>query len=168
MGENFRVRFRFEIVVAVLDELIFQRLVIFDHAIVHERDLAAGVEMRMRILIVDLAVRGPTSVADSELTRRAGLPSEAGRGRRYDRRISASAICSPLIMAMPGGIVAAVFEATQTIEEDGSRFRTAYVTDNSAHGSGRRELNPCGGGGQLWEACILTPFPIRGVFEIRC
>ena len=37
--------------VAVLDELIFQRMVVFDHAIVNERDFAAGVEVRMGILV---------------------------------------------------------------------------------------------------------------------
>src|ERR1700730_6205659 len=68
MGENFRVRVRVKIVVAVLDQLLLESLVILDHAVVNERDFAAGIEMRMRIFIVHLSVRRPASVTDSVRT----------------------------------------------------------------------------------------------------
>ena len=68
MGEHFGVCFGAEIRVAVPNEFLFQRLIIFDHSIVHERKFAARVKMRMRVLVSDLAVRGPTRVANSQRT----------------------------------------------------------------------------------------------------
>ena len=53
-------------VIAVADQLIFQRLVIFDHAVVDERQFPARVEMRMGVLIGRFAVGGPAGVADAE------------------------------------------------------------------------------------------------------
>ena len=63
--QNFGVGVGAKICVAVLDELFFECLIIFDYAIVDERDFAAGVEMRMRVFVVDFAVRGPASVTDA-------------------------------------------------------------------------------------------------------
>ena len=48
------------------DQLIFQRLVIFDHAVVDERQFAAGVEMRVRVFVGDFAVGGPACVTDAK------------------------------------------------------------------------------------------------------
>ena len=68
MREHFGIRFRAKARVAVANEVIFERLVIFDHPIMDQRQFAAGVEVRMRVLIVHLAVRGPARVADPERT----------------------------------------------------------------------------------------------------
>jgi hypothetical protein len=65
MGQNFSIGVGAKICVTILDQLFFERLIIFDDAVVNERDLAGGVEMRMGILVVDLSVRRPASVADS-------------------------------------------------------------------------------------------------------
>ena len=46
--------------------MIFERLVILDHAVVDEREFAARVEMRMGVLVGRLSVRGPAGVADAE------------------------------------------------------------------------------------------------------
>ena len=64
MHQNFSIGVGAEILVAILDELFFERLIIFDDAVVNESDLAGGVEMRMRVFVVDLSVRRPASVAD--------------------------------------------------------------------------------------------------------
>src|SRR6266404_1311526 len=70
MGENFRVCVRVKIVVAVLDQLLLESLVILDHAVMNERDFAAGIEMRMRIFIVHLSVRRPASLTGAGGTSR--------------------------------------------------------------------------------------------------
>ncbi len=133
MSENFGIGFGLKIAVAVLDQLILQRLVIFDDAIVDEGNFAGGVEMRVGILVVHLSVRGPARVADSV--------AAGGRTLGHEpRQISdaTGAFAGFHLIAVndgdPGGIVAAIFEAPQTVQENGSRFRTANVTDNSAHG----------------------------------
>src|SRR5437016_12577362 len=51
--------------VSVLDELFFERLIILDDAVMDECDFSSGVEMRMRILVIDLSVCRPACVADS-------------------------------------------------------------------------------------------------------
>ena len=65
MSEDFGVRFSGETVIAFFDQLLFQSVVIFDDSVVHERDFARGVKVRVRVFIVDLAVRGPARVADA-------------------------------------------------------------------------------------------------------
>src|SRR4051794_14372102 len=64
VGQYLRVGVRREIPVAVADQLIFERLVIFDDAVVDERQAAAGVKMGVRVLIGRFAVGGPASMAD--------------------------------------------------------------------------------------------------------
>src|SRR3984893_19371902 len=66
MGEHFRVCVRAKVRVTVLNQLLLERLVIFDHAVVNERDLSAGIKMRVRIFIVYLPVGRPTRVTDPE------------------------------------------------------------------------------------------------------
>ena len=69
MRENFRVSFGAKVRIAISDQFIFERLIVFDHPVMDQREFAARVEMRVRILIVHLAVRGPARVADAEGTR---------------------------------------------------------------------------------------------------
>ncbi len=61
--QHFGIRFGAKIGVAVAHQLVFQRLVIFDHTVMHQRQLAARVEVRMGILIRHFAMRGPARVA---------------------------------------------------------------------------------------------------------
>src|SRR2546430_4368903 len=39
---------------------------IFDYPVMDQGQLATGIEMRMRVFVVHLAVRGPTRVADAQ------------------------------------------------------------------------------------------------------
>ena len=84
-----RYRFRSGIVSPSADKLIFERLVIFNHAVVDERQFAAGVEVRVRVLVGDFAVRGPASVTDAEACRRPVPSSLVLRAPRCARRICA-------------------------------------------------------------------------------
>ena len=135
MGQDFGVGIGRKITVAISDQLIFERLIIFDDAVMDERQFSAGVEMRVRILIGGFAVRGPTSVADT-----------VGAGRRLvrhelsERRDPAGALPRVYAVAIHNrharGVVAAIFQTAQTIEQNGRRFRTPDVTDNAAHDRG--------------------------------
>ena len=66
MREHFGVRFGTKVGVAAADELIFQFLVFFDHPVVNQRQLATGVEVRMRVFVGDLSMRRPACMADAE------------------------------------------------------------------------------------------------------
>ncbi len=66
MGEHFSIRFRAKIAIAILNQLFLERLIIFDHPVMHERKLAAGVEVRVCILVSHFAVRSPARVTDTK------------------------------------------------------------------------------------------------------
>src|SRR5437588_7426193 len=123
MGENFGIGLGGEIAIAVTDQLIFQRLVILDHAIVHEREFSRGVEVWMRVLVSRLSMSRPAGVADAI--------SAGRRFRRYElAELGDASGAFPGLNAIAvydrdaGGIVAAIFQPAQTIEENGGRFRT--------------------------------------------
>ena len=132
MREDFGVGFGRKIAITVPNQLIFQRLVILDHAVVHECQLPSRVEVRVGVLIGRLSMCGPARVADAESSGRRLLRHEF-----CERSDSPGALARFDVLAItdrnPGGIVAAIFEATQTVEQDGSCFRTSDVTDNATH-----------------------------------
>ncbi len=101
MGENFRIGLRAKIRVAVLNQLFLERLIIFNHAIVDEGELAAGIEMRMRIFVGDLAVRGPASVTDSKRTRRRLGCDQFGERGDPPGAFARLDLVMPLTIAMP-------------------------------------------------------------------
>src|SRR5437764_344225 len=115
MRQNFRVGIGAKLCVAILDELFFEGLIIFNHAVVDERDLATGVEMRVGVFISDFSVRRPARVTYAK-----------GSGRRFFRNQFGQRSDSPgafpgldLIAVYDrdtGGIVAAIFETTKTIK----------------------------------------------------
>jgi len=126
MSENFRVSFSRIIVVAVLDQLLLERVIIFDHAIVDESDLAARIEMGMRIFVVHLAMRGPAGVADAIGARGRLLRHEFGEISDAPRTFARL----DLVVADngdTGGIVAAIFKPAEPIEKNGRRFRPTDV-----------------------------------------
>src|SRR6266705_4428069 len=66
MGEHFGVSFRAKIGIAILNQLFLERLIIFDHSVMHKRKFPARVELRMRIVISHFPMRGPASMTDTE------------------------------------------------------------------------------------------------------
>src|SRR5437660_4790809 len=132
MGQDFCVGLGGEIAIAVTDQLIFQRLVILDHTVVHEREFSRGVEVWMRVLVGRLSMSRPACVADAI--------GAGGRLRRHElAELGNAPSAFPRLDAIAvydrdaRGIVAAIFQPAQTIEEDGGRFRTSDVSDNATH-----------------------------------
>src|SRR5947207_15536573 len=81
MREHFSVSLRAKAGVAAADELLFKRLIIFDHAVVHKREFTTGVEVRVRVFIGHFAVRGPTRVTDPKRPRKRSLRDQLGKCR---------------------------------------------------------------------------------------
>ena len=65
MREHFRISVRAKVRIAAADELVLERLIIFDHAVMDQRQLATRIKMWMRVFIVHFAMRGPARVADA-------------------------------------------------------------------------------------------------------
>ena len=65
MRQHFRIRGGFKDM-PQLHQLVFDAVVIFNHAVVNDRNASGLVEMRVRILISGRAVRRPARVANAE------------------------------------------------------------------------------------------------------
>src|SRR6266576_977676 len=81
MRQYFSIGVGSELVAAFALELFAERRVIFNHAVVHQRDFSALIEMRMRIFVGHLSVGGPASVADAVLPRGRFLSHQFGKVR---------------------------------------------------------------------------------------
>ena len=65
VGHNFRVRFGAELMSRRLKALL-ERQKVLDDAVVNDHDLAGAVAVRVRVVLIRLAVRGPARVAHAE------------------------------------------------------------------------------------------------------
>ena len=106
--------------------------VVLDHAIVDQRKTAALVGMRVGVFFGHGAVRGPTRVADS------AVPMDRIFAEQLGEVLDAADGPADLQRALvaqghTGGVISAIFEATQPIQKDGSRLGWTDVTDNAAH-----------------------------------
>src|SRR5437016_5133618 len=132
MRQNFGVGIGAKICVAFLNELLLEHLIIFNHAVVDERDFARGIEMRVGVFISDFSVRRPAGVTDA-------IRSGGGFfGNQFGQRGDSPGAFSSLDLVAvydrdAGGIVAAVFEATKTIEQNGRCFGASNVTNDATN-----------------------------------
>ena len=115
MRQNFRIGLGCKFMIAVATKLLLERLVIFDYAIMNQRDLAGGVEMRVRVLVVDFSMRSPTGMADAE--RAGGRIFRHQFGQRFDAtRALARLDVIAVDNSYAGRVVSSIFEAAQPIE----------------------------------------------------
>src|SRR5205085_7622133 len=138
MRQHFGISIGSEPMAAFALQLLAQRRVVFDHAVVHQSDFAALVEMWMRIFVGYFSMGGPASVADPVLPRGRFFGHQFGEVRDAPRafpRLDLPAIYD----RDAGGIVTAIFETAQTVEKYGRRFLPSDVSDNSTHNF-RREI----------------------------
>src|SRR5947209_16091361 len=132
MSQDLRIRVRGKLRVAVTNELILEGLIIFDNAVVDKSEAASRIKMGTRVLIGRFSVGCPAGVADSV---------SAG-WRTFSHQLAelgdaAGAFASLHLDAVhnrhPGGIVASIFQAPETIEQDGCCLGTPDVTYDAAH-----------------------------------
>jgi len=113
-------------------ELFAERGVIFNHTVVHQCDFSALVKMWMRVFVGDLAVGGPTRMADAIMAGGRLL----GHQFREVRDPSSAFPRLDLFAVYDGdacGIVTTVFKAAQTIEKNGRCFCLPDISNNSTH-----------------------------------
>ena len=112
-------------------QLLAQLAEILDDAVVHDRDAVGGV--RMGVALGRLAVGRPAGVADADRARRAARSrSRASRLRSLPsarRRVELAV----LQRGDAGGIVAAIFEALERIDQLARDRLAAENSDDSAH-----------------------------------
>ncbi len=129
---------------AVGQELLLELHVVLDDAVDHDVDPVVGVEVRVRVGLRDAPVRRPARVADP------------GRGGRREHRDGTLAVALGHRLAQVGevadrahgleplltlegdacGVVAAVLELLQPVEQDLLDRAMTDVADDSAHAGG--------------------------------
>ena len=133
MGDDFGVGFGDELV-AFARQFVLQLEIILDDAVVHDDDFAFAVAMRMGVLFGGAAVGGPARVAEAV---------NAVDGRLADRflEIGKLAGCAAEFEVAfvvdngdAGGVIAAVFEAPEAVDNEGYDFLGSDISDNAAHG----------------------------------
>ena len=117
---------------AFVDQLLLERHVVFDDAIVYDDEMIMAVAMRMGIPIRWLSVRRP-----------AGMPDADVSGERM-RLQCGFQICQTtfflfdrdrtfVIDGDASRIIATIFEASQPIDQKTGRFAAAHITYNTTH-----------------------------------
>ena len=121
--------------VASATELFSEGVVVLDAAVVDDGDAAGAVEVGVRVELGGSADGGPAGVADAD---------GAGDGARDGAEVldeadglgdadGAGAVRDGVEDGDAAGIVAAVLDAVQRVEEDGQRVSGPDVPRNSAH-----------------------------------
>jgi hypothetical protein len=124
--------------VALGDERLLEGQVILDDAVVDHDERARAVAVGVGILLCGAAVGGPPSVADAEgaVHGRAlddGFQVAKLAGSATKLQAAAAVACGVSGYGDAGGVITAIFEATQAFDDGGdNRFR-ANVSNDSAH-----------------------------------
>src|SRR5260370_30416059 len=102
--------------------------------------------MWMRVFLSGPAVRGPASVADAV----GAVDRVYADGFFQVAQLAGSSAYRQMVIAIvdcdAGGIVTAVFQAAETIEDDGDSLSIPDVADDAAH-----DLRIAVGGAGTWE-----------------
>ncbi len=132
MSNDFRIRLGGELV-AFLDQLLFQAEIVLHNPVVHDHDLAGAVAVGMRIFFRRTAVRGPARV-----------PNAVGAVQRLQAdgffQVAELALGAPQLQSLPvaghcnsSGIVAAILQPPQALNDDWNYTLLTDVADNATH-----------------------------------
>ena len=118
MRQHFRVRRGFEFV-SPLRQPLLQQVVILDHPVVHHRNLAARIRMRMRIFIAWHPMRGPARMANSQ-----GAVHRRSLHQRRQPLVNLAELFADCQHAVPEhrqprAVIAAVFQPAQAFQKNG-------------------------------------------------
>ena len=119
--------------VSGLEQFLFERVVIFDDAIVDDGDFAGLIEMRMGIFVRRRPMRGPAGMSDAE---------GSGGWVGFQQRREAFVNPAPFLAHQQVGVachgqaravITAVFQPPQSFQQDGRGCFLADVTNDAAH-----------------------------------
>ncbi len=139
VGKCLRVRFGREDVAPLL-EAVAQLLEVLDDAVVDHRHVAGAIDVRVSVEIVRPPMGGPARVGEADRRRRRDVEQrgpEVGQlaGALLDEHVALAGH-----QRDARGVVAAVLEAAQALEQDGTGVARADVAHDSTHDS-RTPLN---------------------------
>ena len=132
VGDDLGVRLGDELV-AFLFQFVLQLDVVFDDAVVHDDDLALAVAMRVGVFFGGPAVRGPARVAEAVDAVDGMLADGLLEIGQFARGAAQFQLAVFADHGDARGIVAAIFEAPEPVEDQGHNFLRADISDYAAH-----------------------------------
>ena len=133
LGHHLRVCIRLEHN-AMAQKLLLDLHIVFNDAVMHQRDPAVLADMGMGVDVIRFAVGSPAGMADAQ------RPFHIGAAVDHVGKHLKSALGLAYLKALglrphrhTGGIVPPVFHPGQTVQQNGSRFLAAHITNNSTH-----------------------------------
>ena len=121
--------------VAVAEELGLQLGEVLDDAVVDDGELVIIGQVRVGIRVGRAAVGGPTGVADARRAVRHGVGFQIiAQDGELARALAHVHVARVIDDGDPGGVVAAVFQTRETLEEDLLAGASSDISDDSAHG----------------------------------
>ena len=118
--------------VALGEEEFLYRSIIFDDAVVEQGDFLVAPDVRVGVGVADAAMGRPAGMADAAGAGERGprdLFLEVGDSADFFRDCEGAALED----GDAGGVIAAIFQAFEAFEDEGSRFLSTDVADDSAH-----------------------------------
>ena len=113
-------------------ELLTQRPVVFDDAVLHDRHSTTAIAVGVGVVLLRLAVGGPTGVADAHQAR-STFTLNSGR-QVHQLALGADAMQPPRFhRGHTGGVIAAIFQLAKSLEQQGCRIPGADHRNDSAH-----------------------------------
>jgi hypothetical protein len=145
--------------VALAEEEGLDLAVVLDDAVVDQGELAVAAHVGVGVGVGHAAVGGPAGVPDPD---RAAQPDLGGLLLQVSTRPTFLTTSRPPPWAIgePRGVVAAVFEALQALEDDGRGLAVSDVADDAAHGGLGMEMgSPRRFWLAKWDVTIEKGFP---------
>ena len=127
MRDDFGVGFGLEGMALAL-ELFLERQKIFDDAVVDDDDIAGTVAVRMGVFFGGAAVRGPAGMADAVIAIDGIEAQNVFKIAQFPRSAADPESLIVTVDGEPGGIVTAIFEAFEAVQDDGNGALRADVT----------------------------------------
>src|SRR5450755_3688046 len=110
-----------------------QRDVVFDDAVVNEREVAVAVKMGVRVLVGRASVGGPARVAERGVAEGQRVGTQTPLQHRQRTGLATYLHRAVRELSDTGRVVATIFEMTQAIEHHLSRWLGSDVGHDAAH-----------------------------------
>jgi hypothetical protein len=114
-------------------ESFFELEIVFDDAVVNDDDAARAIAMWMCVLFGGAAVCGPARVADAVSAVERAQANDLFEVAQFAFGAADLEVVVFVDDGDTGGVVAAIFELPQTIDDERHNLFIAYVTNNSTH-----------------------------------
>ena len=131
LRQNFRIRFRPERNALFL-QLFFQKVVIFNNAVVNDKNVVRFVPLRMGVLYRGFTVRCPTGVGNADAALH-GLAIHKGFQARDLSQFPETGNFVAVLNCKACRVVSPVFKSFQPFNQDWFCIFLSHITNNPAH-----------------------------------